>query len=237
MRIQKFVILLIGLLAWSCQDEITVHIEKEPGAIVGNILPVGINAVAELYQGKLVAETEVDDEGYFIFAEMEPGGYRLICKAPGYSEYERRITISDGMIYDIGEFILSNMPYPLFAVSPRDGAVSVANSNHNMVVRLSFRESMDFTSIKSAVSVYPNVVDFEISDRYSEGRYFECRGIYLFNMQYTINIDTSAFTITGERIDSEFHFSFSTEEFMVGFTFIHIHITETITAGYILIPK
>ena len=228
MRIKTFVILLIGLLAWSCQDEITVHIEKEPGTLVGYVLPAGINAVVELHQGKLVVKTDVDADGYFTFTDMAPGGYRLFCNALGYSQYERRVTISDGEVIDLGEIYLINMPYPLYYISPADGAVNVANSNHGLVVKLQFRESMDFASINSAVSIYPIVADFEIRDHYSSGRYrdkypngryFECSGVFLFDTQYTINIDTSALTITGERIDGEYYFSFSTEEFLVGFNF------------------
>ncbi len=228
MRIKTYVILLIGLLALSCQDVITVHIEKDPGTLVGYVLPADINAVVELHQGKLVVETDVDTDGYFIFADLDPGRYRLFCIAVGYTQYERSVTISDGEVYDTGEINLINMPYPLYYISPADGAVNVVNSYHSLVIKLQFRESMIFSSINSAVSIYPDVVDFEIRDRYSSGRYkdqypngryFECSGVFLFATQYTVTIDSSASTIDGERIDNEFHFSFTTEEFQVGFNF------------------
>jgi hypothetical protein len=44
----------IFFILYSCQEDINVTIEKEPGTLFGKVIPLNINSQVELYQGTLL---------------------------------------------------------------------------------------------------------------------------------------------------------------------------------------
>ena len=206
-----FVILAITLC--SCQKEINVYIMKETGGIIGQIVPVGIDAEVDLYQRDIIDQSDVDDDGYFYFEDLEPGHYRLIVKAPNYGTKELfRIHVTDGEIYDIGKYKLSKIPFPLLSVSPND--LSKIPRTKGLHISLRFSEQMNEESVINAFHIEPylNDIKFSIS---SSSTYFYIHGKYKLGTEYTFTIDTTAKTLSGESLEFSYSSSFKTEPFKV----------------------
>ena len=118
-----FLLAMIFLVLINCEDEINVYIVKEPGTITGQVLPLTENATVELYQGTMIDQITVDNNGYFIFKDVSPGTYRIIARATHYGSREiSGIHVTDGEGYEVGVVTLSLLPYPLDYIYPYMGS-------------------------------------------------------------------------------------------------------------------
>ena len=211
--------LIIIFVIPSCQKNINVHILKEPGSIVGYILPLGIEATVELYQGKLVDQVDTDEDGYFYFNDIPPGVYYLKVKASGYgSKRKDRIRVYDGEGYDIGFITLGKLPYPLEYVRPLDGEKNVQkNYSGELEITVQFHEQMNYESVKNSISVEPALDNMSITEQYwsSYSHQLSIKGEFKFGIEYIISIDTTAQTYSGEALEFTYTSLFETEYFSV----------------------
>ncbi|NOX89077.1 MAG: hypothetical protein GXO77_08625 [Calditrichaeota bacterium] len=217
-----FYSLLVIMLISSCQKDINVYIKKEPGSITGQILPLGINATVELYQGTLIDQVGTDAQGYFYFGEVKPGVYSLRAKAPKYGTQEIfKVQVSDGEGYDIGVIELNKLPLPLVYIYPFDGAKNVKRGYDKKIdIKLKFNRQMDIESVEQAFSINPpienlNIISYPPSSSNNVSHSFYFKGDFKLETQYTITIDTTAQTISGKALEFTYTGTFETEPFRV----------------------
>ena len=124
---RKTIFILLAVLSLlSCKDEINVITSKQPGKIVGTVLPKESIATIQLLQGEIIATTTTSN-GIFKLSNGSPGNYRLIIKADNFGKQEiEDIKVEDGEGNDIGTIKLSKYPYPLISTSPFDGEKNIS---------------------------------------------------------------------------------------------------------------
>jgi len=203
-----FLCAMVLSLFFSCEKDINVYIEKGPGTIIGQVMPVGINAFVELRKLDQTVHVDVDADGYFTITELEPGHYTLLIDAADYGRKElSRIYVGDDEIYDVGTIELSKIPYPIQSVSIWDGASRVTTDR----IYIRFSESMNWETLKGAVHVEPD--DSEMHLSFSGDRNMTIYLDLIMGTEYTVTIDTNACTIGGKPLEFNYSFSFTTEPF------------------------
>lgn len=208
-------LILIAIAFWSCQDEINVFVTKEPGSIAGRVLPLNVEAFVELYQGKLIKNVHVDENGYFLFLDVVPGTYIVKAKADNFGTTIRsNVHITDGEGYDIGTIELSQYPYPLQYAEPFNGAGDVYNFFHRARIRLNFSKEMDNSSVEAAFHIEPDVEDLTFLHP-KRGSGYQIEGIFEFGTEYTFTLDTTATSHWGEVLEFPYSSTFTTENFKV----------------------
>jgi hypothetical protein len=218
MKMQFFMV-MVFLLTFSCKDKITVNIEKEPGTITGRVIPAGIDAMVELYQGTLSKQKQTDADGYFKLRDIDAGTYTLKIQALHYGSQEiAQIHVDEGEGHDVGTIQLSAMPYPLTMVSPPDDAREVSVSSGNVII-FGFNEQMNIESVKNSFSIVPSVENLTITAQspnpLNEIQYFYIRGNFQLGTSYTLTMDSTAQTLAGELMEFSYQSHFQTEYFKI----------------------
>jgi len=213
---------MIVLLLFSCKQELTVTLEKQPGAITGIVLPKEVTATVGLYQGKQIAQTTTED-GYFIFDGVAPGVYRIVASADGFGSYELTgVDVDDGEVYDLGNISLATLPFPLIGVSPYQNQQNVEfyRGSHGMDGRiiLIFSMPIDMNSLRSGFKFEPPLQNLTF-DAYSSltrsTHYYYIGGDFQYGTAYTFSLDTTITTTTGEHLEYPYTSSFTVENFML----------------------
>ncbi len=203
-----FLCAMVLSLFFSCEKDINVYIETGPGTIIGQVMPVGINAFVELRKLDQTVHIDVDADGCFTITDLEPGHYTLLIDAADYGRKElSRIYVGDDEIYDVGTIELSQIPYPIQSVSIWDGASGVTTDR----IYIRFSESMNWETLKGAVHVEPD--DSEMHLSFGGDRNMTIYLDLIMGTEYTITIDTNACTIGGKPLEFNYSFSFTTEPF------------------------
>ncbi|MBU0713507.1 Ig-like domain-containing protein [bacterium] len=215
---KKLSVFIAVLFLISCQPEINVIINKEPGRITGIVVPVDETSTVELYQGSLIDQTTTDADGFFEFEKVSPGTYRLVAKADHYGSVELSgIRVSDSEGYDVGIIELSLFPSPLMDIYPYNGARDV--SAYNAYIRLYFSEYMLPEAVEEAFSITPELNNINFTyPSYSSGysRYsYSVHGDFKPGTEYTYTIDTTAVTAYGKKLEFSYSGSFTLEEFKI----------------------
>ena len=215
---KKLSVFIVILFLISCQPEINVIINKEPGRISGIVVPVDEMATVELYQGSLIDQTTTDASGFFEFEKVSPGTYRLVAKANHFGSVELSdVRVSDSEGYDVGVIELSLFPSPLIGINPYNGAQEV--SAYNTYIRFVFGEYMLPETIEEAFSITPELDNISFSHpSYSSGSsryYYHIYGSFKLGTEYTYIIDTTAVSVYGKNLEFPYTGSFAIEEFKV----------------------
>jgi len=215
---KKLSVLIAIFFLISCQPEINVIINKEPGRITGIVVPVDEMATVELYQGSLIDQTTTDANGFFEFEKVSPGTYRLVAKADHYGSVELSdIRVSDSEGYDVGIIELSIFPNPLIDVYPYNGAGDV--SAYNADISLTFTEYMLPETVEEAFKITPELDNIIFShSSYSSGSsryYYHIYGDFKPGTEYIYTIDTTAVTAYGKKLEFPYSGSFTLEEFKI----------------------
>ena len=206
-------------LILSCEDEITVFVDREPGSISGQILPKGVGAIVKLYQGPLFQEVGTDFDGYFQFSNLSAGTYTLRANAPNYGTREfGRIQVEDGEGYDIGQLRLYEYPAPLVYSSPLNGETGVPLHYLDRLVHLYFDEILNLESLRTAFTITPPVSNMILNhetSRYPFPLYhsYYVGGDFKLGTLYEFTIDSTCETITGEKLEFSYSSTFETEHF------------------------
>jgi len=206
---RKTIFILLTALAFiSCKDEINVITSKQPGKIVGTVLPKETIATIQLLQGEIIATTTTSN-GVFKLSDVSPGIYRLIIKADNFGKQEiENIEVDDGEGNDIGTIILSKYPFPLVSTSPFDGEKSTSAPASS--IRFDFSEDIFPSSIESSFKIEPTATinEFYVSSKKHFVFYTELN----FGTEYKVTLDTNVITEYGEFPAT---FSFHTINFML----------------------
>jgi Big-like domain-containing protein len=212
-----FLLVMIVFILFSCNDDVNVTLEKEPGTLFGRVMPLNINAGLELYQGTLLKTANADNDGYFTLSNLDPGGYILKIKADNYGRVERHISISDGEGYDMGTIELINLPFPISDIQPYDGATDVSNNFNSARIYVYTSKSVNVQAFKNAFSISPAVDDLTIaaSSGRSYSTYFRIEGKFQFDQLYSFELDTTLVTQGGEQLEFPLTSTFTTEKFKV----------------------
>lgn len=213
-----FLIFMI-LFSISCKDEINIITSKQPGKIVGTVLPKDSIAIINLYQGEIIATAKTVN-GIFQFEEVPPGIYRISIKADNLGKQEiQNIKVEDGEGNDIGIILLSKYPYPLNSTSPFNGEENVLAYSRN--IRFEFSEDIDPSSLERGFKIEPNTEMENYSN--SSNRYFYFYPVLNFETEYKVTLDTSVTTTFGEHLEFPAILTFKTGDFElndVSFPFI-----------------
>ena len=202
-----FILILLSFLA--CKDEINVITSKQPGKIVGTVLPLESNATIKLIQGEVISET-VTQNGVFKFEDVPPGIYRLSIKAENFGKQEiERIKVEDSEGNDIGVIQLSKYPYPLISTSPFDGAINV--STQSSYLQFEFSEDIDLSSLNKSIKVEPKVIIDRIYS--SNKKRFSFYTSFKLGTKYEVTLDTNVVTEYGEHLEFPVAFTFTTSDF------------------------
>jgi len=210
MRKVMFVLLAV-LIFISCKDEINVITSKQPGKIVGTVLPKEAIATIQLLQGEIIATTTTSN-GVFKLSDVSPGIYRLIIKADNFGKQEiENIEVDDGEGNDIGTIILSKYPFPLVSTSPFDGEKSISAPARS--IRFDFSEDISPSSIENSLKIEPNATinEFYVSSKKHFVFYTELN----FGIEYKVTLDTNVITEYGVHLEFPISFTFSTINFML----------------------
>lgn len=208
---KKLAILLLVFITFvSCKDEINVITSKQPGKIVGTVLPKEAVATVELIQGEIISTT-VTNNGIFQFQDVNPGIYRLTIKADDYGKQEiENIRVEDGEGNDIGIIELLKYPYPLRDISPFDGAENISRTTS---LRFEFSENIDPSSFERALTIEPKVITDRIySTDKNDFRYYTT---FNFGTKYEVTLDTTITTEYGEHLEFPYTMTFTTIDFML----------------------
>ncbi len=203
------------LILFSCNDDVNVTLEKEPGTLYGRVLPLNINSQAELYQGTLIKTADTDNDGYFTFSGLNPGAYRIKVKADNYGTVESKVYIEDGEGNDMGTIELTNLPYPLSSITPYDGATGVNNDFNNARVDIYFTKNVNHESFINALSILPTVEGLTITNSGSRFSSARIEGKFKFDQLYTIELDTTLVTQSGEHLEFPLVSTFTTEKLKI----------------------
>lgn len=208
-------LILVVLVIWSCQQEVNVYVTIEPGSIAGKVLPLGIDAFVELYQGELFEIVLTDDNGYFIFVDVAPGTYILRAKADNFGTAERTVHITDGEGNDVGTIELSQYPYPLVGVEPFNGATEVSNYLNGARIRLIFSKVINIPSLEEAFQIEPDVEDLTFSYYIRGSSSVVIEGNFQYGTEYSFTLDSTVTTQWGEALEFPYYSTFTTEDFKV----------------------
>ena len=207
-------LLLISIFI-GCEDQISIVLEEQPGSVSGRIYPIDSNAKVGLYQGviKLIVESTIESDGSFLIEEVPTGDYLLRVSASGFGSQEiKNINVEDGFGVDIGELLLTTLPWPIESVFFEDGTKDIAVRYDFPIY---FRLPLDGESAEEAVTVTPVPPDLKIS--YSEGSSSESelsvRADWDYSTKYTIELSTLLKTKLGRQLEFPFTTSFTTEPF------------------------
>ena len=214
--------LVIFLLISTCQESITVYLEKEPGAVTGIVHPINIQATVGLYQDVLIAETTSTSDGTFRLEDIPAGTYYLRISAEGYGTVVRKgIAVKEGQTTFVGDLLLSRYPWPVRSIDPGNGA-TVDVVDFPVVIRF-YEDIVDGTFLE-AFSISPEVANLEIEiSYYSGGDYVKISGDFVRGATYTISLDTVLATHFEQRLEFPLTSSFS----ILPFKIIETNLPET----------
>ncbi len=208
---KSLVVFLTILTLISCKDEITIVTSKQPGKIVGTVLPKESVATVQLIQGEVIS-TKATENGLFQFDDISPGIYRLSIKAENYGRQEiKDIKVEDGEGNDIGIIELSKFPYPLVSTTPFDKASNISAQSGSL--RFEFSESIDPSSFEQALTIEPETIINRLS--FSNNRYVYVYATLNFSTEYKVTLDTNLVTEFGKHLEFPVELNFTTNDFEI----------------------
>ncbi|MDD3050992.1 MAG: carboxypeptidase regulatory-like domain-containing protein [Candidatus Cloacimonetes bacterium] len=149
------ILVFLAVLFIACEKEVTVYINDEPGQISGQVFPA--NATVMLKQYQMNTTLNCDEDGFFLFEELQPGKYNLEIKADGYGTQLISTEVTANYNQDIGKIYLTDIPYPIRNVS---------HTQMNNYIRLTVQlyEQIVTDNLDSLITVSPEA---EIAFGYS----------------------------------------------------------------------
>lgn len=216
---------LFGLMVLTtCEDNITVNLEPNPGNISGRIIPIDIQSTVVIKNGQDTYSTTTDVDGIFEFTDLTPGYYLLTASADGFGKVERSFDLNDGESSYLGDIYLADLPYPIKYINPSDGSMNVSIPSYFEIV-IRFDTRIDTATIRTSVSIDPPIsnegYDFSVRNNYNYS-ILSLTGNFSHGQQYTVTLDTSLKTMYHESLEFPFTLSFSTEPFQIENFFFNI---------------
>jgi len=160
-------------------------------------------------------------DGIFRFKEVPYGSYNLIAKKEGYDDLESdKFDIDQTGEIDVGELYLEksvDYPYVVYT-DPADNSDIQVKRNITLFVKFSKRMNID--SVKSALSIAPEVAYTSFMGREGKESDFDLLQIVLkgndvekglrFNKLYSIKVSTNAKDFEGNNLREDYIFRFKT---------------------------
>ena len=134
--------------------------------------------------------------------------YTMTVNASAHDKYGNQLQ---------GQFLSSftTAPFRVDFTYPSDGATDVYPYNN---IQVYFTAPIDTGTVRSSFKIFPAIAGiFSLYDGNSSFSFYPPSG-FLFDTAYTITVDTTLHSRTGDKLFSPYTFSFSTASFRVSYT-------------------
>lgn len=215
---KRLLLVIPILLSFSCSDDINVTIVRELGSVAGRVYPINSGATVGLYQGIVhkIRESKTSSDGSFRIDSVQSGDYLLRISAPDFGSYEiEGISVGEGEARDVGEIVLSLLPWPFYDsnVEPNEQNVSI---RQNIVFYST--KILDEDSAESAITVTPIPLDLSINYRsytFYGNPEISVFGIWDYLTKYEIILGSGIKTELGREIEFPWSHVIKFEQFKV----------------------
>ncbi len=199
------------LVVLNCTEEQPFFPQNLPGRIVGRVMPLGINAIIELYQGQLIRTTVCDSSGFFALDSLAPGIYNLEIFAQRYGrQVINQLAVHPGQTTTIADVQLQPYPEQILSFIPVNGA---KNFSLAASIQIQFATLMDHHSVERSFTLTPQTTGL-FSWQIINGRShlaFSPDDQYRSETAYTFGLTTEARTSDGKNLPFDFTSNFTTE--------------------------
>lgn len=218
-------LILTMLLLLGCTQDITVEMEEGNGAITGHVEPNDSGALVKLYQGGLIKETNIDNEGYFRLNDIAPGIYSIEVEADSFATYTiGEIEVNANETTNIRDIVMNILPAPLSNIG-YDIFWNNVDLNYVVNIDLYFTEYVEISALESAISFTPEIENVEFQ-AYSYKNNIEIEFVGMIDTEYTMNISEFS-TINGNSLEFPYEYDFSVPSFKIVDYGIDNHYLDT----------
>ena len=210
----RFTLMMIAcliLLHLACTEEQPFSPQEKPGRIVGKVMPEGIHAIVELYQGRLIRTTACDSSGFFALDSLSAGIYNLEIFAPNYGrQVITQLAVHPGQTTTIANVMLRPYPEQIWTFTPVNGAL---NFPLTAPIQIQFATLMDHHSVEQNFTLTPQTegrFTWTLVSGNSQLSFFP-EDQFRSQTVYTITISPEARTSDGKHLPFQFTSQFTTE--------------------------
>ena len=159
--------------------------------------PLNLSRV-RLLPGDRVVTGDAYNNGFYMFDNVPPGTYTVRFETPGYTVDSMQVTVGRGATV-FADRSLSSFAAPApVTTSPVNGDTAYSAAN---VITIGFSKPMDTASVRSAFSITPSVDGTFTWNASNSVVTFDPDGVLGFYVDYTVRIDTSAHSASGQTLD------------------------------------
>jgi hypothetical protein len=223
-----FALLMLSAVIFSCQDEITNNYYlSTSGAVFGNVVPA--DSGTAILHGLSEFSTPIDVNGFFNFAQVNPGKYTLELRPQNHGRRQMKdVIVGTGVTNQFPGIVISTHPFPVYSISPQDGATGIYTGSS---IRITSDEALDLDDLNNLTSFDPSVAgewssdvyyydDYFYYDKVASGKSYTFRASsYLLpGTEYHMLINQSVHTESG-TLDGDLQLTFTTRAFDAYFDF------------------
>lgn len=199
------------LFQLACTEEQPFFPQNLPGRIVGRVIPEGIRAVIELYQGQLIRTTVCDSSGFFSLDSLAPGIYNLEIFAQNHGrQVINQLAVHSGQTTTIPDVQLRPYPEQILSFIPVSGTT---NFPLTAPIQIQFATLMDHSSVERnfrLAPATPGQFRWQIVSGNSHLSFFP-DDQFQSKTAYTFVLTTEARTSNGKNLPFNFTSDFTTE--------------------------
>ncbi len=211
-----------SVILLSCGDD-SVSNCPEFGTLSGRVVPADPGEV--ILSGTSEYRFSLGTDGRIFNDRIAPGLYDVTIQPANYSKREfRDCAIVAGSAYNLGEFELTTLPWPIAEIEPSDGATDVEFATTLTFVSY---ERFDLEDLTAHTSTEPQIegswqeVDQDSLFTYYYGLPYgtgsQLRARLLPSTTYTFTIDGELLATVGGDADTDLEVTFSTSPLAVSF--------------------
>ena len=159
--------------------------------------PLNLSRV-RLIPGDRVVTGDPFNNGFYMFDNVPEGSYTVRFETPGYTIDSMQVFVGRGATA-FADRSLSSFAAPApVTTSPVNGDTAYSAAN---TITIGFSKPMDTASVRSAFSITPSVGGTFSWNASNSILTFDPVGIFGFFVDYTVRIDTTAHSVSGQTLD------------------------------------